>query len=42
MKILNNLKKNQVVPKPPKPIHNNHANDDYDYSSDEDGKRVTR
>lgn len=40
MKILNNLKKNQVIPKPPTPIQTNHANDDYDYSSDEDGKVV--
>ena len=41
MKILADLKEKQIVPqiiqKPPTPIHNNHANDDYDYSSDEDG-----
>lgn len=35
VKILNNLKQNEIVKKPP-PVHTNHADDDYDYSSDDD------
>lgn len=38
VKILNNLKKNQILQQPPTPVHSNHASEDYDYGSDEDGK----
>lgn len=35
VKILNNLKEKEVVKKPP-PAYSNHADDDYDYSTDEE------
>lgn len=35
VKILNNLKQNEIVKKPP-PVYTNHADDDYDYSNDDD------
>lgn len=40
VKILNNLKEKEVAKKPP-PTYSNHADDDYDYSTDEeDGKEI--
>lgn len=40
VKILNNLKEKEVIKKP-QPTYSNHADDDYDYSTDEeDGRKI--